>query len=325
MSATQPTRERGKRARKEPEPYVDAQQHVRNIALLESLTELQGYVKKHSLMNVIGDSRWSGAEAELIEAELNEKSEFLQMESDREAREMDELKELYGAERKFPTTLVEAGWRLAQEGRRFYAKNDNTQAMTILHDSIEGAAEEARKIDERRAAEENTGARLFKKLSGYLVELTNLGQLNELIEKHALNDLIDGAGDARFTAGQASKLKFMIEATCKRLTPDPETSPANQMKGAIMSAGAAKKKATQADLPTMEDRKMKELHDLAERYSQIKVGMRELKTEQDDLARKMAQIMHRQKKMVYRCDGLVITLEEVEKVKVTTGKSEDEE
>jgi hypothetical protein len=90
------------------------------------------------------------------------------------------------------------------------------------------------------------------------------------------------------------------------------------------AAKQAKQRATQADLPSMEDRKIKDLHDKAERYAQIKLGMRELKTEQDDLAHQIAQILHRQKKTLYRCDGLVITLEEVEKVKVTTGKPDED-
>lgn len=51
--------------------------------------------------------------------------------------------------RKFPSELVEKGWRLANEGRRFYAHNDSTQAMTVLHDTIEAAAEEASEIDAR--------------------------------------------------------------------------------------------------------------------------------------------------------------------------------
>ena len=39
---------------------------------------------------------------------------------------------------------------------------------------------------------------------------------------------------------------------------------------------------------------------------------------------KIATILHRQKKTRYACDGLLITLEEVEKVKVTTGKADEE-
>lgn len=51
--------------------------------------------------------------------------------------------------RKFPSELVEKGWRLANEGRRFYAHNDKTEAMTVLHDTIEAVAEEATEIDAR--------------------------------------------------------------------------------------------------------------------------------------------------------------------------------
>jgi hypothetical protein len=91
-----------------------------------------------------------------------------------------------------------------------------------------------------------------------------------------------------------------------------------------VSTGAKQARAKQETLPTMTDRRVKELHDLAARYAEIKLGMRELKTEQDDLSGKIAQILHRQKRTHYRCDGLLITLEEVEKVKVTTGKTEDD-
>jgi hypothetical protein len=266
---TQPAREPGKRrarARKDETPYVNAAQHVRNIGILESLTELQAYVRKHGLLQVHGDRRWSEEEAKRLEAALDEKGE--------------ELREAKGNEHAPPA-----------------------------------------------AAEGLTGARLFVNVAGLLRNARNLTELNEVIEGHRLNDLIDGGSDDRFSLGEASKLKFMVKATADRFTPALETPPATKQtkRGESMSTGAAKKRATQVDLPTMEDRKNRELHDLAERWAQIKLGLRELKVEQDDLARKMAQILHRQKKMVYRCDGLVITLEEVEKVKVTTGKSQDED
>jgi hypothetical protein len=168
------------------------------------------------------------------------------------ARETEDLAEIYGAGRKFPAALVEAGWRLAQEGHRFYARNDRAQGMTILHDTIEGAAEEAARIDERRGA-----------------------------------------------------------------------SPVK--KGAPVSTGAKKQRAKALDLPGMEDRRIKEVHELAVEFAETKQEQKRLKLTLDDVSARLALAMHRHNMREYRHGGLVVTLEEVEKVKVTTGKSDEEE
>ncbi len=74
----------------------------------------------------------------------------------------------------------------------------------------------------------------------------------------------------------------------------------------------------------MEDRFDKDIHPLAERYANCKRGMKELKAEMDGIGADLAKLLHRKKKNTYRAGGIVVTLEEVEKVKVTTGKSDDE-
>jgi hypothetical protein len=92
-----------------------------------------------------------------------------------------------------------------------------------------------------------------------------------------------------------------------------------------MSTGATKQRARQGDLPTMEDRRNQKIHGLAERWTEITQAMRTLKGEKEEVSVELARALHDSGKTVYRYKGIVVTLEEVEKVKVTTGKSGDEE
>ena len=92
-----------------------------------------------------------------------------------------------------------------------------------------------------------------------------------------------------------------------------------------MSAGATKQRAREQGLPGMQDRRDQKIHGLAERWTEITQAMRNLKAEKDEVSVALAKALHDAGKSVYRYKGTVVTLEEVEKVKVTTGKSEDED
>lgn len=82
--------------------------------------------------------------------------------------------------------------------------------------------------------------------------------------------------------------------------------------------------AKDADLPTMEDRVIKDLHKAAVDYDEVKKRRMALTLEEVEAKGKVRDLMHKHKRTHYAFGGIEITLEppdgeEKVKVKVTTG------
>jgi len=86
--------------------------------------------------------------------------------------------------------------------------------------------------------------------------------------------------------------------------------------------------AKDADLPTMEDRAIKDLHEAALDYDKKKKKRMACTEEEVDAKGKVRDLMHKHKRTHYAFGGIEITIEppdgeEKVKVKITTGDDED--
>lgn len=86
--------------------------------------------------------------------------------------------------------------------------------------------------------------------------------------------------------------------------------------------------AKNADLPTMEDRAIKDLQEAALDYDKKKKKRMALTEEEVEAKAKVRDLMHKHKRTHYAYDGIEITLEppdgeEKVKVKITTGDDEE--
>lgn len=89
----------------------------------------------------------------------------------------------------------------------------------------------------------------------------------------------------------------------------------------------AKKKPTQADLPTLENRAIQILQDLATEYASIRDSRIELNKQEFDLKSRVRKEMKRRNRTTYSFDGVEIELiapETIEDVKVRIRKPKDE-
>ena len=91
-----------------------------------------------------------------------------------------------------------------------------------------------------------------------------------------------------------------------------------------MTKEAKKDKPKQGDLPTMEDRKIPELHAAAEEYADGRDDRMAMTKKEVDLKTRLIDLMHRFKKTTYSFNGLTIELiPEKEKVRVRIAKDVD--
>ena len=86
--------------------------------------------------------------------------------------------------------------------------------------------------------------------------------------------------------------------------------------------------AKDADLPTMEDRAIKDLHEAALDYDKKKKKRMALTDEEVEAKATVRDLMKKHKRTHYAYDGIEITIEppdgeEKVKVKITTGDDED--
>lgn len=87
----------------------------------------------------------------------------------------------------------------------------------------------------------------------------------------------------------------------------------------------AKGKAKQADLPGMEDRDIPEIEEAAERYRDVRDERIALSKDESTAKQSLIAVMKAHKRSVYSRNGMSITLEEIDNVKVKTAKKDDDE
>jgi hypothetical protein len=87
----------------------------------------------------------------------------------------------------------------------------------------------------------------------------------------------------------------------------------------------AKGKAKQVDLPGMEDRDIPEIEEAAERYRDVRDDRIALSKDESTAKQALIAVMKAHKRSVYSRNGMSITLEEIDNVKVKTAKKDDEE
>lgn len=106
----------------------------------------------------------------------------------------------------------------------------------------------------------------------------------------------------------------------------PKTSgskkPALRKQGAITKVKAPRPK--QPDLPTMENRDIPEIEQAAEAYRDVRDERCELSKQEATAKQTLITVMKAHKRTVYTRNGLSITLEEIDNVKVKTAKKDDE-
>lgn len=93
-----------------------------------------------------------------------------------------------------------------------------------------------------------------------------------------------------------------------------------------ITADAVKKaKAKQTDLPGMENRDIPEIEQAAERYRDVRDDRIALTKDESEAKQALIAVMKKHNRQVYTHNGLSITLEEIDNVKVKSAKKADEE
>jgi hypothetical protein len=97
----------------------------------------------------------------------------------------------------------------------------------------------------------------------------------------------------------------------------------NLVKTKTPQARTAKPK--QVDLPGMEDRDIPEIEEAAERYRDVRDERIALSKDESTAKQSLIAVMKAHKRSVYSRNGMSITLEEIDNVKVKTAKKDDED
>ena len=93
----------------------------------------------------------------------------------------------------------------------------------------------------------------------------------------------------------------------------------------IPAATVKKAKAKQTALPGLENRDIPEIEEAAERYRDIRDDRIAMSRDEAEAKQSLIEVMKKHNRTVYTHNGLSVTLEEIDNVKVKAAKKADEE